>query len=224
MTSPAPKPQTHRPSLRDPRKATFFPRVLATQTGRLLNKLKLLHLESWKQGYCSGKTQGDADGHKRGLQEGYADGYHQGYDAGQVILEIRDHRAVDQPVPGLDDDLFEDWRLPITPQLAAQMRADVARILPPYKQPTPSQWAMILSTTPATVVVAGAGSGKSTTLILRILLLHHYLGFELDSLTVVTFTNMSRWDFVGKLQETFLLWVCAFRWRRRGRWYAPSIR
>ncbi len=65
---------------------------------------------------------------------------------------------------------------------------------------------MIFSTTPSTCVVAGAGSGKSTTLVLRILLLHHYLGFELSPLAVVTFTNMSRRDFVTKLIETCALW------------------
>lgn len=206
MTSPTHSSEKNPSSLRDPKKAKFFPRILATQLGRVLGKLRLLHPESWEQGYRSGKAQGDAAGYKRGHQEGQSSGYKEGFDAGQVVLEIRDHRAVDRPVPGLDDDLFEDWRLPITPPIEARIRADVLKILPEYKQPTPSQWEMILSKTPTTVVVAGAGSGKSTTLILRILLLHHYLGFELDSLTVVTFTNMSRWDFIEKFRDTFLLW------------------
>jgi superfamily I DNA/RNA helicase len=42
----------------------------------------------------------------------------------------------------------------------------------------------------------GAGAGKSTSLVLRILLLTHYLGFELSAMTVVTFTRESRKDFI----------------------------
>jgi hypothetical protein len=37
-------------------------------------------------------------------------------------------------------------------------------------------------------------------------LLNHYLGFELDSMTVVTFTRESRKDFINKLIELFALW------------------
>ena len=55
-------------------------------------------------------------------------------------------------------------------------------------------------------MIAGAGAGKSTTLVLRILLLTHYLGFELSSMTVVTFTRESRKDFINKLIELFALW------------------
>ena len=55
-------------------------------------------------------------------------------------------------------------------------------------------------------MVAGAGAGKSTSLVLRILLLRHYLGFELDALTVVTFTRESRKDFIQRLLQVFALW------------------
>ncbi|MBK1710863.1 hypothetical protein, partial [Marichromatium gracile] len=40
----------------------------------------------------------------------------------------------------------------------------------------------------------------------RILLLTHYLGFELSSMTVVTFTRESRKDFINKLIEVLSLW------------------
>lgn len=172
----------------------------------MLGKLRLLHLDSWRQGHAAGVTKGMETGSKDGYREGYGKGYTEGYEAGKVVLDIRDHRTIQNPKPEIDDNLFEDWLLQITPQLESILRTDVAQKLPAHKRPTPSQWRMILSKTPATVVVAGAGSGKSTTLILRILLLHHYLGFELDALTVVTFTNMSRRDFIKKLRNTFLLW------------------
>ena len=55
-------------------------------------------------------------------------------------------------------------------------------------------------------MVAGAGAGKSTSLVLRILLLRHYLGFELDAMTVVTFTRESRRDFIKRLVQVFGLW------------------
>ena len=102
--------------------------------------------------------------------------------------------------------LFAQWQLPLTPALKKTIKADVARRLPEHAQPSAAQWKMIFSTTPATCVVAGAGAGKSTSLVLRVLVLHHYLGYELDSLSVVTFTRESRRDFIKKLCQTFDLW------------------
>ena len=99
--------------------------------------------------------------------------------------------------------LFEDWRLDLTPALKKQIKSDVALHLPSHAQPSAAQWRMIFSTTPSTCVVAGAGAGKSTSLVLRVLVLHHYLGYELDSLSVVTFTRESRRDFIKKLCQIF---------------------
>ncbi|MFL7024274.1 UvrD-helicase domain-containing protein [Enterovibrio norvegicus] len=50
-------------------------------------------------------------------------------------------------------------------------------------------------------VVAGAGSGKSTTLILRAIFLHKYLSIPFDQITVCTFTRESGKDFRAKLIE-----------------------
>jgi superfamily I DNA/RNA helicase len=102
--------------------------------------------------------------------------------------------------------LFDDWRLPLNAEVKKRMKADVARLLAPHAQPSAAQWKMIFSDTPTTSVIAGAGAGKSTTLVLRIVLLSHYLGFELSSMTVVTFTRESRKDFINKLIELFALW------------------
>ena len=102
--------------------------------------------------------------------------------------------------------LFAPWQLELTPTLKKTIKADVAARLPQDAQPSAAQWKMIFSTTPATCVVAGAGAGKSTSLVLRVLVLHHYLGYELDSLSVVTFTRESRRDFIKKLCQVFDLW------------------
>tara|TARA_R110001632_G_scaffold60284_3_gene146393 strand:- start:65561 stop:68053 length:2493 start_codon:yes stop_codon:yes gene_type:complete len=61
------------------------------------------------------------------------------------------------------------------------------------------QQKVLFSEDPAVCVGAGAGSGKSTTLVCRIALLHIVKGVELKKLTVTTFTVESRLDFIKKL-------------------------
>jgi hypothetical protein len=129
----------------------------------------------------------------------------EGYEAGRQVLVIRDTRP-DTAVPGQDDNLFDDWRLPLTAELKKRFKADVAQRLPAEAQPSAAQWKLIFSDTPSTCVVARRRAGKSTSLVLRILLLRHYLGFELDAMTVVTFTRESRKDFIKRLLQVFALW------------------
>ncbi|MBD8100426.1 UvrD-helicase domain-containing protein [Pseudomonas fluorescens] len=108
--------------------------------------------------------------------------------------------------PGVDTNLFENFVFPISKMLANTIKADVEKLLPEHQQPTPVQWEMILSTAPSTCIVAGAGSGKSTTMVLRLLVIHYYLGVPLNKITVVTFTRDSRFDFIKKLQKVFSEW------------------
>lgn len=124
----------------------------------------------------------------------------------------RPARAPKKPatLPAPQPLLFAPWQLEFTPALKKTIKADVAARLPEHAQPSAAQWKMIFSTTPATCVVAGAGAGKSTSLVLRVLVLHHYLGFELDSLSVVTFTRESRRDFIKKLCEVFDKWGISY--------------
>jgi hypothetical protein len=72
--------------------------------------------------------------------------------------------------------------------------------------PTADQWKMILSPTTSTCVIAGAGSGKSTTLILRLLILHKLLGIALDEMHVFSFTKASTEDFQNKLASQLARW------------------
>jgi superfamily I DNA/RNA helicase len=190
------------PDLVPPSRLPFFKKHLARIIGDVLSALYARHNESWSQAFA----RGDSAGYKRGKRRGSLEAYAEGYAAGRLELEIKDLRNVAGARPGIDDFLFDDWKLPITAEVEQRMRADVATLLPKHKQPTTDQWKMIFSRTPSTYVIAGAGSGKSTTLILRILLLHYYLKFELGSMTVVTFTRLSRLDFIGKLRQTFELW------------------
>lgn len=185
-----------------PQHLPLFKRLLARLMGRALNGLGAQHPPSWFQGHADGYL----NGHIEGVSEGYAEGHLDGLEQGRQVLVIHDSRPAAHRGPKIDDHLFDDWRLALTPELKKRIRQDVADKLPAHAQPSAAQWKMIFSDTPSTYVIAGAGAGKSTSLVLRILLLHHYLGFELNAMTVVTFTRESRKDFIGKLIALLGLW------------------
>jgi superfamily I DNA/RNA helicase len=180
----------------------WFKRLAARFFGHGLTRLRAQHRASW----LHGQADGFRSGHTAGVEYGFNEGKLEGLEEGRQVLLIRDSRSTEHRPPSVDNRLFDDWRLPLSAELKKRMKADVARLLPEHAQPSAAQWKMIFSDTPSTSVIAGAGAGKSTTLVLRILLLTHYLGFELDSMTVVTFTRESRKDFINKLIEMFALW------------------
>ncbi|MDR6607296.1 UvrD-helicase domain-containing protein [Pseudomonas synxantha] len=190
------------PELRPLAEMPLIKRLLARFFGYSLTRLHAQHRASW----LHGQADGFRSGHSAGVDYGYQEGKLEGLEEGRQVLLIRDSRSTEHRPPNVDDLLFDDWRLPLSAELKKRMKADVARLLPAHAQPSAAQWKMIFSDTPSTSVIAGAGAGKSTTLVLRILLLTHYLGFELSSMTVVTFTRESRKDFINKLIELFALW------------------
>lgn len=185
-----------------PAQLPWLRRLAARLLGRGLSRLQAQHRDSWFLGHATGQRSGHVDG----LREGFEQGRAEGYEAGRQVLVIRDTRPEHGAGPGQDTNLFEDWRLPLSAELKKRFKADVAQRLPATAQPSAAQWKLIFSDTPSTCVVAGAGAGKSTSLVLRILLLRHYLGYELDAMTVVTFTRESRLDFIKRLQQIFALW------------------
>jgi superfamily I DNA/RNA helicase len=185
-----------------PSELPWFKRLAARMLGRGLDLLYAQHRVSWRHGHAIGQQVGRAAVAREAYEEGRLDGIEEG----RQVLVIRDTRASEAAVPGQDDALFDDWRLPLTAELKKRIKADVAARLPAHQQPSAAQWKMIFSDTPSTCVIAGAGAGKSTTLVLRIVLLVHYLGYELDAMTVVTFTRESRRDFMAKLVEVMALW------------------
>jgi len=192
----------HEPELTPTHQLPLLKRLASRLLGRGLNRLRAQHQPSWKQGHADGYL----NGHQHGAEEGYTEGHLDGIEEGRRVLVIRDTRPQEHRGPKVDDHLFDDWRLPLSAELKKRIKADVALKLPAHGQPSAAQWKMIFSETPSTCVIAGAGAGKSTSLVLRILLLVHYLDFELDAMTVVTFTRESRKDFVNKLMEIFALW------------------
>ncbi len=164
------------------------------------------HSRGVREGHASGHEVGRTAGFAEGQAAGYEAGHKKGFDEGKLIIEVQPGPSPKIEAPGIrEDQLFKDWRFPITDELEAQIRSDVASKLE-NQPPSADQWKMILSRTPTTSVVAGAGSGKSTTMVLRLLVLRHYLGIDFSNLTVVTFTVESKKDFAKKVREVFALW------------------
>ena len=83
--------------------------------------------------------------------------------------------------------------LPVDAAQSLAMREQVARAVQAglLSAPSDEQWAMILSHHPLTRIFAGAGSGKSTTLVLRVVFMLCHLGIKPEQLTVISFTNAS---------------------------------
>jgi superfamily I DNA/RNA helicase len=74
------------------------------------------------------------------------------------------------------------------------------------RRPTDAQLGLIFSEAGAQSVVAGAGAGKSTSLVSRFLVMNKHLELPLQSISVFTFTRNSRFDFVDKLVEAAAAW------------------
>ena len=69
--------------------------------------------------------------------------------------------------------------------------------------PTDEQWKMILTPSRNAYVVAGAGSGKSTTLTLRLYVLIHVLRIPQEEISVFSFTRTSCADLRKKVRKDF---------------------
>lgn len=165
--------------------------------------------DGWKKGkhagYSLGLESGLGQGQEAGALVGHQLGLAEGIEAGKRIIELRPGRAVQALGPQVDYNLFAKWRFRITSEVEQEVRDKVAEHLK-GQEPTDDQWEMIFSKDPSTCIVAGAGSGKSTTMVLRLLVLHKYLGIPKEKIAVVTFTRESRKDFRHKLAEVFALW------------------
>lgn len=92
------------------------------------------------------------------------------------------------------------------------MRAQVAQAVAAgvVSAPSDEQWAMILSNHPLTRIFAGAGSGKSTTLVLRLVFMLCHLGIQPDRLTVISFTNASCAQLREQLLKVLGFWSYPF--------------
>ena len=69
---------------------------------------------------------------------------------------------------------------------------------------------MILCRAPLARIFAGAGSGKSTTLLLRVVFMLCHLQIPTSSLTVISFTNASCAELRGQLLRLLAFWQFPF--------------
>ncbi|WP_265323099.1 UvrD-helicase domain-containing protein, partial [Pseudomonas aeruginosa] len=92
------------------------------------------------------------------------------------------------------------------------MREQVAQaaLLGVVSPPSEEQWAMILCRQPLARIFAGAGSGKSTTLVLRVVFMLCHLGVEPQRLTVISFTNASCAQLREQLLRVLAHWQYPF--------------
>nr|MBF0682019.1 DEAD/DEAH box helicase [Pseudomonas sp.] len=93
------------------------------------------------------------------------------------------------------------------PQVQA-MRLRVGRAVEAgvISAPSDEQWAMILSDSPVTRIFAGAGSGKSTTLVLRVVFMLCHMEIPAERLTVISFTNASCSQLRDQLMRVLRFW------------------
>ncbi|AYC32436.1 DNA helicase UvrD [Pseudomonas cavernae] len=94
----------------------------------------------------------------------------------------------------------------------AAMRARVGKAVAAglIGAPSDEQWAMILGGQPLTRIFAGAGSGKSTTLVLRVVFMLCHLGIAPQQLTVISFTNASCAQLREQLLKVLAFWDYPF--------------
>ncbi|HCR1965381.1 UvrD-helicase domain-containing protein [Enterobacter ludwigii] len=151
----------------------------------------------------SGRIKGYEEGHTRGLREGRELGLEEGKNL-FVIQGVRESGVF----PDIDNSVYGPERFPVSATLAGRMEDAVATAVSAgiVSAPTASQWKMILSDHPSTCVVAGAGSGKSTTLVLRVVFMHCYLNIPLNEITVISFTRDSCKELRAKIYHVLKFW------------------
>lgn len=154
-------------------------------------------------GFSAGITKGEADGKKAGHAEGYA----KGFADGKQVWEIVNNNPIAVPKP-LDTSIYGPKRFDVTEAMETHMRAAVADAVSKgiVDAPTDDQWKMIFASSPATCVIAGAGSGKSTTLVLRAVFMLIYLKIPRREITIVSFTNNACEELRRSLAKVMLHW------------------
>ncbi|CAD5110028.1 DEAD/DEAH box helicase [Zestomonas carbonaria] len=108
--------------------------------------------------------------------------------------------------------IYSPAQLPVDEQQVKAMRERVAEAVAAgvISAPSDEQWAMILGRHPVTRIFAGAGSGKSTTLVLRVVFMLCHMGIEPGRLTVISFTNASCAQLREQLIKVLGFWKYPF--------------
>ncbi|MGP0174724.1 UvrD-helicase domain-containing protein [Pseudomonas sp. NCHU5208] len=104
--------------------------------------------------------------------------------------------------------IYPSTRLKIEEAQVQAMRERVAQAVSAglIGAPSEEQWTMILCRAPLARIFAGAGSGKSSTLVLRVVFLLCHLQIEPTRLTVISFTNASCHELRERLQRLLDFW------------------
>lgn len=98
-----------------------------------------------------------------------------------------------KPRKSVSDGIYGPAKMQLDENQVQAMRLRVGRAVEAgvIRAPSDEQWAMIFSNSPVTRIFAGAGSGKSTTLVLRVVFMLCHMGVVPERLTVISFTNAS---------------------------------
>lgn len=172
-------------------------RIPAAILNYALDLLEARHERSWEQGRESAIENLEGASHQ-GRDEQHRSG------VARIIIGYR--KEQEHCVPGKDRTIFNETRLPVTAEIKARMRGDCGSFLPANEQPTAEQWRAIFSSGHATGITGAAGTGKSTALLFRVLLLNRYLGVALDEICVLTFSRESRIEMAAGLVDLFSKW------------------
>ncbi|MBN6111378.1 UvrD-helicase domain-containing protein [Xanthomonas bonasiae] len=145
------------------------------------------------------------EGRRKGLADGRAEGFSKGLKEGQLVYKVEEAPA--KPPKELDSGIYGPARFAVA-TAETQMRGRVAAAVAAgiVRQPTDEQWKMILSDHPATCISAGAGSGKSTTLVLRVVFMLEHLRVRDEEITVISFTRASCQDLRESLRNVLGFW------------------
>nr|WP_288500226.1 UvrD-helicase domain-containing protein [uncultured Pseudomonas sp.] len=116
--------------------------------------------------------------------------------------------ATKKPVRRASAGIYSSAAVKVTAAQEQAMRETVARAVAAgvIGAPSDEQWAMILCRQPLTRIFAGAGSGKSTTLVLRVVFMLCHLNVEPERLTVISFTNASCAELRERLVSVLGFW------------------
>ena len=120
--------------------------------------------------------------------------------------------ASKKPRKTAGDGIYASAPLPLEDAQVQAMREQVGKAVAAglVGMPSDEQWAMILARSSVTRVFAGAGSGKSTTLLLRLVFMLCHLGIPPQRLTVISFTNASCAELRQQLLRLLGFWQFPF--------------
>ncbi|MCY1350168.1 ATP-dependent DNA helicase Rep [compost metagenome] len=117
-----------------------------------------------------------------------------------------------RPRPATAEGIYGATALRVDAQQVQAMREQVGKAVAAgvISPPSDEQWAMILARQPLTRIFAGAGSGKSTTLVLRVVFMLCHMGVAPERLTVISFTNASCAQLREQLLKVLAFWQFPF--------------